>query len=339
LKRRINLNRLTDEHLLDVRLCDLPLRVSRTPLALLIDRLYAELASHGIRFRPPCWLAEEWFSPDAVPGIAIPFYLAHPRLTALERKFMLEVEGGTEIQCMRILRHEAGHAIDTAYRLHRRKRWRETFGSFATPYPQAYRPRPNSRRYVLHLDAWYAQAHPAEDFAETFAVWLTPHSRWRTRYEGWPALDKLVCIDELMWDIAGQPTGNRRRRAVEPLAECRTTLREHYEQKTSYYQTEAPNRYDRVLMRVFSNHARYRDNEPASAYLRRLRKELIPLVAHGTGVHAYTIRHVLITLIRRCQELRLRVAGSQRRTWMSVVVMLTTQTMNAVHTGHYRFAV
>ena len=86
------------------------------------------------------WLSSEWFSPDGIPGIAIPFYLAHPRLRKLEHRQILEVEGGTEGECMRILRHEAGHAIDTAYRLHRRKRWREIFGSFSQPYPDSYRP-------------------------------------------------------------------------------------------------------------------------------------------------------------------------------------------------------
>jgi len=338
-KTRLNLNRLTEEQLLDQRLCDLPLRLTGTPLTALIDRLYAELAAQGITFRPPCWLAEEWFSPDAIPGIAIPFFLAHPRLAALEKKFMLEVEGGTDQQCMRILRHEAGHALDIAYRLHRRKVWRETFGSFATPYPNIYLPRANSRRFVLHLDAWYAQAHPAEDFAETFAVWLTPNSRWRTRYAGWAALDKLECVDDMMEDIAGRAALNRKRKAVEPLAECKTTLREHYRKKTEYYQTDGSSRYDRILLRVFSNHERYQTNEAASVYLRRIQKDLVPLVSHGTGVHAYTIRHVVLQLIRRCQELKLRVAGSQRRAWMNTLVMLTTQTMNALHTGHYRFAV
>jgi hypothetical protein len=339
LKPLINLNRLNEEQLLDLRLCDLPLRITGTSLAILIDRIYAELAERGIDFRPTFWLAEEWFSPDAVPGIAIPFYLAHPRLAALEKKFMLEVEGGTDQQCMRILRHEAGHALDTAYRLHRRKEWREMFGSFATPYPNIYQPRANSRRFVLHLDAWYAQAHPAEDFAETFAVWLTPNSRWRTRYAGWDALEKLEYVDELMEDIAGHPPVNKKRKAIEPLKTCKTTLREHYRKKTEYYQTDGNTRYDRILLRVFSNHERYQNNEAASVYLRRIQKELVPLVSHGTGVHAYTIRHVVLQLIRRCQELKLRVAGSQRRAWMNSLVMLTTQSMNALHTGHYRFAV
>lgn len=339
MKPNINLNRLSEAKLLDLRLCDLPLQIPGTPLALMIDRLCSELSARGIDFQPTCWLAEEWFSPDAVPGIAIPFFLAHPRLAALEKKFMLEVEGGTEQQCMRILRHEAGHAIDTAFRLHRRKEWRELFGSFTTPYPNSYQPRPNSRRYVLHLDAWYAQAHPAEDFAETFAVWLTPNSRWQTRYAGWAALEKLEYIDELMEEIAALPARNRKRKAIEPLKECKTTLREHYERKTEYYSNEGNTRYDRVLLRVFSNHERYTGNEAASTYLRRVQKELIPIVAHGTGVHAYTIRHVVLQLIRRCQELKLRLAGSKNRAWMNTVVMVTTQSMNAVHTGHYRFAV
>ena len=50
----------------------------------------------------------------------------------------------------------------------------------------AYTPDPNSRAYVQHLDYWYAQSHPFEDYAETFAVWLRPSSRWKRRYEGWP---------------------------------------------------------------------------------------------------------------------------------------------------------
>ena len=172
-------HRLSDEHLLDLRICDLALKIKGSFLEPHIKRLYSELNDRGIRFKPHVWLSEEWFSPDGVPGIAIPFYLAHPRLMKLERKQMLEVEGGTDTECMRILRHEAGHALDTAFRLHFRRHWRELFGSFAQHYPDFYKPKPKSRKYVLHLPAWYAQAHPAEDFAETLAVWLTSRSRWR----------------------------------------------------------------------------------------------------------------------------------------------------------------
>ena len=122
----------------------------------------------------------------------------------IERRFMREVEGGNRNWLMRILRHEAGHAIDSAYRLRRRKHWRAVFGPASLPYPDTYRPRPGSRRFVQHLGAWYAQAHPTEDFAETFAVWLKPNSQWRREYAGWPAYAKLQFIDQLAQEIGKQ---------------------------------------------------------------------------------------------------------------------------------------
>src|SRR5277367_342150 len=192
---------LSDDQLLRLRFRDLKLRVQGTELEAAVLRLCRELEMRGIRFRPHCWLAEEWFSPDGIPGIAIPFYLAHPRLMSIERRFMREVEGGNRNWLMRILRHEAGHAIDSAYRLRRQKSWRTVFGPASLPYPDTYRPRPGSRRFVQHLGAWYAQAHPTEDFAETFAVWLKPHSAWRREYLGWPAYAKLEFVDALASEI------------------------------------------------------------------------------------------------------------------------------------------
>ena len=238
-------HRLSDEHLLDLRICDLTLKIKGSFLEPHIKRLYSELNERGIRFKPHVWLSEEWFSPDGVPGIAIPFYLAHPRLMKLERKQMLEVEGGTDTECLRILRHESGHALDTAFRLHFKRPWRELFGSFAQRYPEFYKPKPKSRKFVLHLPAWYAQAHPAEDFAETFAVWLTPRSRWRRRYKGWPALQKLEYIDDLMQDLTGTKPRNRTRTKVEPISELRTTLREHYRRKREKYNFDWPAVFDR----------------------------------------------------------------------------------------------
>src|SRR6202166_736270 len=105
---------LSDDQLLSLRFCDLKLRIQGTELEDSIQRLYRELEMRGIRFRPHCWLAQEWFSPDGIPGIAIPFFLAHPRVTRLERRFMREVEGGNRNWLLRILGHEAGHPIDSA---------------------------------------------------------------------------------------------------------------------------------------------------------------------------------------------------------------------------------
>ena len=172
------------EDLLDLRLCELHLTIEGSEVADRITQLYEELDRKGIRFRPHVWLSSDWFSPVGVPGIAIPFYLAHPRLKKLEYRMMYEVEGGTRTWCMQLLRHETGHAIDTAYRLNRRASWRRLFGKASKPYPKYYNPKPFSRNYVLHLDWWYAQSHPTEDFAETFAVWLKPGQRFTCTGEG-----------------------------------------------------------------------------------------------------------------------------------------------------------
>ena len=166
--------RWTDQNLLDVRICDLGVTINGTPIERRIVEIHRELEARGILFRPHSWLSDDWFTPDGASGVAVPFYLAHPRLARLELNQMLEVEGGTKAWCMRILRHEVGHAIDHAYKLQRRRRRQKLFGKSSTPYPDTYSPRPYSKSFVLHLDLWYAQSHPDEDFAETFTVWLPP---------------------------------------------------------------------------------------------------------------------------------------------------------------------
>jgi hypothetical protein len=329
---------MSDEELLGVRLRDLPLRIAGTSLELRVERLYGELENRGIGFRPHVWLSEEWFTPDGVPGIAIPFYLAHPRLIKLERRQMLEVEGGTDVECMRILRHEAGHALDNAFRLHFKRRWRDLFGSFAAPYPESYKPRPNSRNFVLHLASWYAQAHPAEDFAETFAVWLTPGSKWRVRYKGWPVLRKLEYVDEVMSELVRQTPKNKLRVKVEPLSESSVTLGEHYERKRAYYSFDLSPDYDRYLLSIFSNDLRYAMRPSATSFLRALRPEVVGAVAEGTGVHLYTINHLLQDMIERSKKLKLRLRLSQVQTKRMVLIALTVQTMNVVHSGYHRIA-
>src|SRR5450432_3030859 len=243
---------LSDDQLLSLRFCDLKLKVQGTELQDAIERLYRELARRGIRFRPHCWLAEEWFSPDGIPGIAIPFYLAHRRLMRLERRFMREVEGGNRNWLMRILRHEAGHAIDTAYRLRRRAGWCAVFGPASLPYPDTYRPRPGSRRFVQHLGAWYAQAHPTEDFAETFAVWLKPHSPWRREYLGWPAYAKLEFIDELASELGNLKPPVADRGTIEEVTHESRTLRQHYEQRLARSRMPRRSGADELLLKVFT---------------------------------------------------------------------------------------
>jgi hypothetical protein len=327
---------LSDDELLGLRISDLPLRIEGTPLQGRVARLYEELNDRGLDFRPHVWLAEEWFTPDRVPGIAIAFYLADPRLIKLERKMMFEVEGGTDRECMRILRHEAGHAISNAYNLHSRRRWRELFGSFSKPYPDFYEPDPDSRNHVLHLNAWYAQAHPAEDFAETFAVWLAPGSRWRHRYAGWAALEKLEYVDHLMKELIRTPPKNRSRKVVEPIAEIDLTLEEHYRHKRRHYAVHWLPFYDNDLRRVFSDDPRHAAYPTAANFLRRVRRDVRHEVAEATGAHHYTVDQLLKDLIDRARALRLRVATDEGHARSRVMMMLAVQTMNIVHKGYHR---
>ena len=330
--------KLSDEELLGLSLRDLGVTIRGTVLEQRTRQIYAELSQRDIRFRPHFWLSSEWFVPDDVPGVAVPFYLAHPRLMELEDRQMLEVEGGTDEWCMRLLRHEVGHAIDNAYRLYRKRKWRQAFGKASQRYPDYYQPKPYSRRFVLHLDHWYAQSHPTEDFAETFAVWLTPGSDWRRRYAGWPALKKLECVDELMRQIAGKEPLVVSRERVEPLYRLSTTLREHYVEKRARYGVDYPDFYDKDLRRLFTQDRGSGAGETAARFLRRVRPEIRKRVARWTGEYQYTIDQVLLDMISRCQELRLRVSQPDDDLKMEAVVLLTVQTMNYLHGGHHRLA-
>jgi hypothetical protein len=249
----IDLQHASDEALLAMRLCDLPVQLGNSLMSRRVARLQRELAARNIVARPHVWLSEEFFTPDRVLGFAVPFYLVHPRLMRLERSQMFECEGAGEAECRRIFRHEAGHALEEAYALNKRPRYRELFGDPDDPYPDNYKPRVDSRDHVINLAGWYAQAHPVEDFAETFAVWLNPYVDWRTTYKSWPALEKLSYVDELMKEIAGRPPSLSRKTEVEPLSSLCHTLKEHYMAKRTHFAWPWPANYDQDLRRIFSD--------------------------------------------------------------------------------------
>jgi hypothetical protein len=304
--------KLPDDQLLSLRFCDLKLTIQGTELQDAMERLYRELSMRGIRFRPHCWLAQEWFSPDGIPGIAIPFYLAHKRLISIERRFMREVEGGNRNWLMRILRHEAGHAFDSAYRLRRRSHWRAVFGPASLPYPDTYRPRPGSRRFVQHLGAWYAQAHPTEDFAETFAVWLKPNSPWRREYEGWPAYAKLQFIDQLAQEIGDQKPLIADRSTIEDVTQETGTLREHYRQKLERYRRPRRSAADELLLKVFTAAPRNRSSPKAASVLREMRASLRQQIQRSGAYSEYLVHQVLRLMIERCERLGLHVRAPRR---------------------------
>ncbi|MDQ3171290.1 MAG: hypothetical protein M3Q55_14235, partial [Acidobacteriota bacterium] len=199
-------------------------------------------------------------------------------------------------------------------------------------------PKPYSRSFVVHLDSWYAQSHPDEDFAETFAVWLTPDGDWRERFKGWPARKKLEYVDGLMKEIAGKPPVVRTRRKVDPVHTMRKTLGEHYARKRKHYGVERPNFYDRDLRRLFSDAPDFRGNMKASRFIARIKRDVRRRVAEATGEYQYTIDQVIEDMIRRANELNLRLKVSEEKASLDFVILLTVQTMNYLHSGRHRVA-
>lgn len=317
---------LQDEDLLNCRICDLGLRLDRTPIFPRIERLYRELDDHGIPCHPVCYLTREWLCPDKEPTIGIPFPLAHPRLRKLEKTMMLEVEGGTEKTFMQLLRHETGHALNYAYQLYRKTRWRELFGPFSAPYhPHSYAVRPYSRKYVTHLPGNYAQAHPDEDFAETFAVWLTPGLDWRRKYRDTGALAKLDYVDHLMSRLASMkpavPNGKKHWQA----SRLRSTLRSYYAWKRREFAEAYPGYFDPDLRSLFPE-IDSESAEPAYRFLRRQQADLRETVCRWTHAPKYSVDSLLKRLMRRARELHLTHDPDRTQTVLTALaVWLTAQ--------------
>ena len=329
---------LADEELIHLCLKDLPLKLTGTVVESRIAQLRSELEARGLKFPLHFYLSDEWFTPDGVAAMAVPFYLAHPRLERLEKAQMLAVEGGEHDWCMRILRHEAGHVIDNVYKLRLRQQRRQVFGKSSEPYPEFYTPKPYSKSYVMHLDPWYAQSHPDEDFAETFAVWLTPESNWQARYLGWPAFKKLGYMDGLMKSLVGKAPLLESQEEIDPLRRLNRTLRFHYRRKRRHHGVDHPAFYDRDLRRLFSDAPEDAHRPTAAQFLGRIRRPVRKVVADWTGIYQYTIDKVLEDIIVRCRELKLRLKVPEDQALQEFTVLLTVQVMNYLHSGRHRVA-
>lgn len=298
---------LTDEELLQMRICDLQLRIPGTELEPRIQKFYSELETKGISIKPLCYLGSEWFCPEGSAAIAIPFYLAHPRLKKLEEKMMLEVEGGTESWCMRLLRHEMGHVLNHTYLLEKDRHWQKTFGPPSLEYSESFRARPYSKRFVRHLEGWYAQSHPEEDFAETLAIWLTPGLDWKHQYRGWKALSKLEYVDVLMGKLAGKPPLVFSRAKMSEAARLRSRLEAYYKRRRRAYAQDFPDFFDADLKKLFTDAAAAPDGERAATFLRRSMRPILNAVSTWTGEPKFTVKRLLRALTNRCAELDLRL--------------------------------
>ena len=313
----------------------LGLKLEGSPLERFVHQLYKELAARGlVRFRPRCYLTDEWGCPNMEPVIGIPFYLADPKLQLLESE-MNDIEDARQI--MMYMRHEAGHAFNYAYQLYKTAEWRSLFGPFRRPYRDNYKPVPFSRQFVRHMEGWYAQKHPDEDFAETFAVWITPRSNWRERYKDWGAMKKLLYMDRM----------GRRLRDADPVVahgdtditvdEMDVTVGEFYRRTLDQQLNPGELPFDTDLRDIFNASRRRRNNvRPAVDLLRENRKLLVDKVTYWTGVQRPLVKKLVETIEAKVRDLGLRADIKCEREYLTEVsVYATALAMNYIARGKF----
>jgi len=317
--------------LLGRRISELGLEIRGTRVEHLVDRLYGELRARGVRFTPPVYLSDQWGCPDGTPLIGVPFYLADARLERIEAEHAGAVEGDEE--AMRYLRHEAGHAVNYAFRVHERPDFPAFFGDYGRPYAERYAADPLSRAYVRHILGWYAQKHPDEDFAETFAVWLTPALDWRTEYDGWEALQKLEWVDGVMQELALlSPDVPAPSEDDVPVESMHWTVGEHYATDEELLPLGDGRQFDGDLLRVFVRTADAPLGEFAEQFISQHEGELVTRIAYWTGESAPVVRSLVRRLRDRASALGLRVAGLEAATLIELTAFGTAVMM------HWRYA-
>jgi len=329
------------DELLGRRISELELRVQGSPVERLVERLYAELAERGLVFRPPVYLTDEWGCPEGVAAIGVPFFLADRRLERMERELAVVLE--EEDDPMRIMRHEAGHAFNYAYRLHDRPEWRRLFGPYSRPYRERFRVDPFSRDHVRNIMGWYGQKHPDEDFAETFAVWLTPGIDWHARYRGWPALRKLEYVDAVLMEVKDIEVEVPRIHAEHlPVESINATVGEYYAGWEDALPLGEPSHFDGDLRNIFpaagaARAAGMEGAEPAGSFIDRHRRELVRRIAYWTGETTYVVRQFIDHLRERAEALELTWSGSEADTLIELTAFGTAVIMNYRYTdelGH-----
>lgn len=313
----------------------LGLKLEGSALERFVQQLYRELDRKGLKkFRPGCYLTDEWGCPSGEPVIGIPFYLADPRLARLEKE-LNDLEDARQI--MMYLRHEAGHAMNYAYGLYKTPEWKRLFGPYRRRYRDDYRPIAFSHSFVRHIEGWYAQKHPDEDFAETFAVWLTPGSGWRKRYKGWPAIEKLQYVNRVARQLRDTEPLRARGRKDISADEMETTVGEFYEAVISEQPSTGELSLDTDLQDIFKVSRRKTQGvRPAVDLLRENRKPLVDKLAYWTGVQRPLAKKLIESIETRVSELNLRADERKEKEYLTeITVYATALAMNYVIRGKF----
>jgi hypothetical protein len=320
---------------------DLGLAIAGTSLEPVLAEFQQELDRAGLRLRPHFYLSTEWGVNFGTIAIALPFYLARPELTAVHAERTGHVEGASRADVLRYLRHEMGHVVNYAYKLYDREDWIKQFGSITQPYEEDYRPEPFSRRFVRHLPGWYAQKHPDEDWAETFAVWLTPGYDWRTAYSDWPdALAKLEYCDRIMTELKSREPDVTDTERDEDVSELDYSVEEYYGDDEE--DEKLPPGLDGALQAIFEDYGRPEGASPAgprlsaAALILRLEQDLLGNVYRWTGHFPERTRPLVRYLAKRAEQMQqVYPADREPAVIVALTTLVTALAMNRVLRGSY----
>jgi hypothetical protein len=322
---------------------DLELAIDDTRLAPVIEEFRAELAAMGLtKVTPRFYLSTEWGVAFGTVAIGIPFYLARPELTELHGEEVGHIEGFNHTDIFRYLRHEMGHVINYAYKLYDQEGWVKLFGSITQPYREDYRPQPFSRRFVRHLPGWYAQKHPDEDWAETFAVWMTPGRDWRADYAQLPtALAKLEYCARLMDERASREPLVTADELDEDVSGLFYSLQDFYTSQPAENEPGAAG-LDGDLRAIFDDlgeaeqQGTAAETREAGELIRRLERQLMADVFRWTGHFPEKTRGLMRHLAKRADVLRqVYPTAAERQAIVAVTTLVTSLAMNFVHRGAY----
>lgn len=319
--QKIKTSTLSRSELLRTPLCLLDLNLRKGLMGDCISQVKKELRERGLKIRLNFWISDEWFCPDGITGVAIPFYLLDERLIALETEYFGKAEGDKREYCLKLLRHEIGHAIDNAYNLRFHEDRQVIFGPSSLPYPKDYTRKPYSKSFVRNLDEHYAQAHPEEDWAETFATWLNPKSNWKNHYRDWPAIKKLNFMDKKMRSLIGvTPIVNNE--TLDEIDTLSLTIRTYLNRKIKNQNKYKAPLFGRNLNRIFETGSKV----PAKTFLISKEKELTRLVARETKQYHYVVKDILKELKAECSSRNLTLKKSKKVTEKDILKLLSSST-------------
>jgi hypothetical protein len=336
-------SQFAESRLLLTPIKELGLTIERTPLESVLKDFRKELTAAGIRkLKPHFYLSTEWGVPFNTISLAIPFYLARPDLVKVQAERVGHVEGTSRADLLRYLRHEMGHVVNYAYKLYDQEEWIKQFGSITQPYVEDYRPQPFSRRFVRHLPGWYAQKHPDEDWAETFAVWMTPGKDWRTAYANWPtALAKLLYCDRTLQELKDRDPVITATEADEDVSTLSTSVEDFYQSADGDGEAPPPG-LDGALQGIFEDYGEVQDKtataprKPAADLIRKLERELLDNVFRWTGHFPERTRRLVRHLAERAKQLnQVYAADREGEASVAVTTLVTALAMNHVFRGSY----